>query len=172
MVPSVVPRCQACASPCTASLDRVLRATLPIIMCLLLAACGTTPRERTSGAVSRCDSFLIYRICIRDQDSDGSADFMYFADTGEIFMYRPELRRQASNRFDLPFHPCAVPMAADTRMLSSQLLYGDDLSFTERLGVKRRLIEQYFEARPQIQACNQQRRSTAEDRPFLEDEDW
>lgn len=138
-----------------------------------LTACATGPvSDRLSGQ-HHCESFFIYSVCVADEDSDGSVDYMYFGDDLQVFMYDED--QEASLRADHRFHACAVPMSDSTRSISSQLLYSDDLGFTERLELKGALISNYRAAQPAVEACNAARAGEGplplED-PFDVGEDW
>ncbi len=101
-------------------------------------------------------------------------DYIYFGDDLQVFMYHDA--QEGALRTVQPFHECAVTMSADTRDLSSELLYGDALTLTQRLSIKGRLISSYREARPAVNACNASAQHArgeelAED-PFDTGEDW
>lgn len=139
-----------------------------------LASCTSGPGPASSTGVHRCEAFFIYEVCIADSDRDQAVDFMYFGDDLQIFMY--DVAQRDALEDVQPFHECAVPMSRDVRDTSTELLYGDDLSLTQRLALKGSLIKDYREAQPAIDACNTGRAGApapAEfDDPFLIDEGW
>jgi len=149
-------------------------------MALVLAlggGCATRPTDGERIGKHRCESFLIYSICIADRDTDGYADYIYFGDDFQVFMYREDL--EVALRAVEPFHVCAVPMSAETRDLSSRLLYSEGLSLSERLSVKGRLLGAYRKAQPAVDACNEAQGletmpmpTAPEDDPFIADDDW
>ena len=141
----------------------------------MLAGCATTPEGSRPPGEQRCESFFIYVLCVADLDRDRLVDYMYFDDTREIFMFAQSMHDALKGI--LPFHRCAIPMGNDTRKVSSTLLYGGDLSFTEKLALKGRLIKNYRAAQPAISACNkraekEQGQDARKDDPFTVDEDW
>ena len=145
-----------------------------LALALLLAGCATSPEGQRPPGYERCESFFIYDICVSDLDEDRTADYIYFDDSREIFMYADVMKPQLESV--LPFHPCAIAMSESTRDYSSQLLYSDDLSLTARLGLKGRLIKNYRKAQPAVDACNAALKSRTEqqdaERPFVDDDDW
>ena len=155
----------------------MLRSIITVILCcylLGLAGCVTRPGDAIGRAVHRCEAFFIYEICIADYDHNGSVDYIYFGDDLQIFMFAEAMLPLLDGV--QPFHACAVPMSSAVRKNSSRLLYGDELSLSERLAIKGRLIGDYRSAQPAIDACNAAREGATpspyiED-PFIIDEDW
>jgi hypothetical protein len=147
---------------------------LAIVILFSLAACTSGPRLANTAGVHRCEAFFIYEICIADRDRDHAVDFMYFGDDLQIFMY--DVAQRDALEDVQPFHECAVPMSRNIRETSTELLYADDLSLTQRLALKGSLIKDYREAQPAIDACNTGRAGAAApaefDDPFLIDEGW
>jgi hypothetical protein len=152
-----------------------LRAVVVLGLCLFLAACASQPDSAGFSGEHRCEAFFIYSICIADRDDSGDVDYVYFGDDLQVFMYDAE--QEDELRSAHLFHRCAVPMSAETRDLSSQLLYGDDLGLSERLALKGKLIRSYRAAQPAVDACyTGDEKSPAADEsfedPFLSDDDW
>ncbi|MEM9316202.1 MAG: hypothetical protein AAGA95_16400 [Pseudomonadota bacterium] len=139
----------------------------------VITGCATRPDSTLVGS-HRCESFLIYEVCVADVDENGSVDFIYFGDDLQVFMYHDAQERAL--RAVQPFHECAVTMSADTRDLSSELLYGEALTLSQRLSIKGRLIGSYRAARPAVSACNsaakKARGEAADEDPFDVGEDW
>jgi len=129
----------------------LLRAGFCVLFALLTACATNRVPDRLSGR-HHCESFFIYSVCVADQNSDGSVDYMYFGDDLQVFMY--DETQEAALRADQRFHACAVPMDKSTRSISSRLLYGDDLGFTKRLELKGALLRSYRAAQPAVEACN------------------
>ena len=96
-----------------------------------------------------CGSFFVYEMCLRDTLGDRRVDYLFFADTEEIFMYRPG----ADLPKEMPVHRCAVPMRESVVTHSSTLLYGEDLSLLQEMDVKRKLLLSYMAARDGVDAC-------------------
>jgi hypothetical protein len=150
----------------------------PVRTCCLLAlvlvsACAPVDQRSAPFGFISCERFFIYDLCLSDLDEDGAVDFMYFDDTKEIFMYAAKALEEVSSV--MPLHECAIPMSADIRSQSSELLYGESLPLSERLVVKGKLINSYRKAQPAISACNRgqsDREPPSVDDPFLVQEDW
>ncbi|MEO1082213.1 MAG: hypothetical protein AAFY29_21830 [Pseudomonadota bacterium] len=151
----------------------ILGHSLIAIALAVIAGCATQPDSTLVGS-HRCESFLIYEVCVADLDENGNVDFIYFGDDLQVFMYHDAQERAL--RAVQPFHECAVTMSADTRDLSSELLYGEGLTLTQRLSIKGRLIGSYRAARPAVSACNtaakKARGEAANEDPFDVGEDW
>ncbi|WP_439107950.1 hypothetical protein [Congregibacter sp.] len=145
-----------------------------VSLVIWLAGCASTPDDLRPPGKEHCESFFIYVLCISDFDVDGQVDYMYFDDTKEIFMYADSMLSELVDV--MPLHACAVPMRENTRDLSSQLLYSDDLTLSARLAVKAKLAVSYRAAQPAINACmaslNPDEQSREEERPFDDDDDW
>ncbi|MEE4278243.1 MAG: hypothetical protein V2I82_07260 [Halieaceae bacterium] len=145
------------------------------VLCLCLGACASQPDYSGFAGKHRCESIFIYSVCIADRDASGTVDYVYFGDDLQVFMFDPE--QEAELRVRHRFHRCAVAMSDDTRELSSQLLYGEDLGLSQRLAIKGRLIRSYRAAQPAVDACQGREGSTpsgtddVED-PFVIGEDW
>ena len=84
-----------------------------------------------------------------DTLGDQRVDYMYFGDTGEVFMYQADSELPG----DRPMHRCAQPMEEDVVMHSSRLLYGEDLSLLQEMDVKRRLLLSYMSAKGGVDTC-------------------
>lgn len=153
----------------------MLRHSTILLLVLWLGACASTPDDVRPPGKEHCESFFIYVLCISDLDTDGQADYMYFEDTREIFMYADDMLSQLNNL--LPLHACAIPMSESTREYSSQLVYSEDLSLSARLTVKARLAVNYRAAQPAVDACvaslnpEPDSQKTPE-RPFDDEDDW
>lgn len=142
----------------------------------LVAGCATRPQDPTLAGRHHCESFFIYSVCVADRDEDSSVDYMYFGDDLQIFMYDEATREELMSV--QPFHACAIPMSEGNRVLSSQLLYGEELSLSERLSLKGKLIRNYRAAQPAVLACSARGEDApepfpaADEDPFLIDEGW
>ncbi len=145
-----------------------------LLLPLMLAACAAPPSVKhdsdTAAVVESapewaaarkpvytlyCDNFFIYEMCAKDIDNNGDVDLVYFSDSKEIFLYREDV--QAAVSADLSFHTCAQPMDEELAAIGSELLYiSDDMSFFERLEIKRRMLTSYARYKPQINACRKE----------------
>lgn len=133
-----------------------LRVLIPLVV-LLLGGCASAPLDLTQApATSRyCDRYFIYRMCVQDIGGDGEVDLMYFEDTMEVFMYRPESTDGVKAR--LVMHPCAQIMDQGLGDVSTQLLYiTDDTGFFQKAELKSELISHYMRYSSKINACNEQ----------------
>lgn len=161
------------AVPATRTIHRTALPGAFVGSLLLLLSCASTDGPARLGTL-RCERFFVYSLCVSDLDRDGRVDFMYFDDSREIFMYADEERAALDGL--LPFHDCAIPMSTSTREYSSALLYGSDLPLSERLALKGRLLRNYRDAQPAVEACNRRQErlgGSAEDAaPFVVPEPW
>ncbi|MFK7830761.1 MAG: hypothetical protein AB8B57_13370 [Congregibacter sp.] len=153
----------------------MLRSVLLILFLLAIHGCASGPARDSQIGTLGCESFFIYVLCIADHDKDGAVDYMYFNDTKEIFMYEQSMIVPLVGV--LPFHVCAIPMSQDVRKYSSQLLYSEDLSISQVLGVKAKLLGSYRSAQPTVDACyaelkSRDRMNAPEEAPFLIEDDW
>lgn len=153
----------------------MFRSLTLLFFTLWLGACATTPDDVRPAGKEHCESFFIYVLCISDLDMDGQVDYMYFDDTRDIFMYAESMLTQVTEV--LPLHPCAIPMSASTRDLSSQLLYSDGLGISAKLALKGKMAVSYRAAQPAVDACAASlapdaQRSIEEERPFDDKDDW
>lgn len=153
----------------------MLRRVLALSLLACLFGCSTTPDGDRPPGKHGCEVFFIYELCVSDLDKNGNADYMYFDDSKEIFMYHESMKTALNGV--MAFHRCAIPMSDSTRDYASQLLYGDELGLSARLRIKGKLITQYRAAQPAVDACNmsgsqQTEDVTMDEDPFLADEDW
>jgi hypothetical protein len=98
---------------------------------------------------TRCGSFFVYDMCMTDARGDQRVDYIYFADSKEVFMYRPDVSLPG----ELPLHRCAMVMREDVVVHSSSLLYGEDLGLLEEMDVKRKLLLSYMAAKSDVDGC-------------------
>ena len=65
----------------------LIRETLLRGAILSLAACNSIKLVSTNTNVY-CDNFLAYEMCAEDTENDGIVEYVYFADTLEVFLFR------------------------------------------------------------------------------------
>jgi hypothetical protein len=98
---------------------------------------------------TRCGSFFVYDMCMTDARGDQRVDYIYFADSKEVFMYSAG----ASLPRELPLHRCAMEMQEDVVAQSSSLLYGENLGLLQEMDVKRKLLLSYMAAKSDVDGC-------------------
>lgn len=103
-----------------------------------------------------CDNFLVYDMCVRDMDRDGVAEFIYFEDSQEVFLYSEDALAQLPG--NLGVHYCARVMDPDLVATTSRMLFIDDeTSFMERSDIRGSLLLRYMTLMPDVAACNMAR---------------
>ena len=145
---------------------------------LSLAGCASSPpgEQQSSQGKTVCDSYIVLYMCVQDYIGDGIVDLIYFSDTNEIFMYRESQKEVVAKV--LPFHQCAVPLPDPMQKISNRILFRENLSFNEELGIKKDLLFAYLEAKPGIDACNESFEDEnggseePEDPFFIEESEW
>ena len=125
-----------------------------LLSTLLLGGCASMQPDQAgmmseSQGKTSCGSFFVYKMCLTDTLGDQRVDYMYFADTDEIFMYRPG----ATLPTDKSVHRCAMAMEDKVVTHSSELLYGDELSLLQEMDVKRKLLLSYMSAKDGVDGC-------------------
>ena len=119
----------------------------------LVSGCASLERDQAVSAAgdgkTRCGSFFVYDMCLTDSKGDRRVDYMYFADTREVFMYS----HGASLPEELALHRCAMVMQEDVVVHSSSLLYGENLGLLEEMDVKRKLLVSYMAAKNNVDGC-------------------
>jgi hypothetical protein len=143
-----------------------------LLISLCFIGCASTPQNSVLPGIQRCESFFIYILCITDLNQDGSVDFMYFDDTREIFMYEDSMRNAVATV--MPFHACAIPMSGEAREYSSQLLYSEGLTLSQKLTLKGKMLTSYRKAQQAVDACYRSSDLTAptDYAPFDIDDGW
>jgi len=120
---------------------------------VLLGGCAASMPDKTAAPAGKlsCGGFFVYEMCAQDLYGRGEVDFLYFADTSEIFMYRKGADLSAVR--PLTLHRCAMQMPEDTLLYSTQLLYGEQLTLLEEMDVKSKLLFSYLAAKEQVDEC-------------------
>ena len=145
---------------------------------LSLTGCATGPitEPQSTKGKTVCDSYIILHMCVQDIIGDGIVDLIYFSDTNEIFMYREGVKDIVTQV--MPFHQCAVPLPDAMQKISNRILFRENLSFSEELGIKKDLLFAYLEAKSGIDACNESFEAKkghpdkAEEEFFIEEDEW
>lgn len=126
-----------------------------LIFALLLGGCAGSPqRPAVAAAVEEyCDSYIGYRMCIRDLNADGQADLMFFRDTNEIFMAAPEFINTPVA--GLVRHKCIQVIDKSLRKTSSDVLAAQiESTVLERAQIKSTLILHYTRYIGRINRCH------------------
>ena len=124
----------------------------------LLSACAGISHQPDSTLQSPvtdlyCDRYFSYQMCAKDSDGNGDVDYMYFQDTGEIFMHKEGIKEAFSTT--LAFHACAQTMNQAILNTSSKLLYiNEETSLLKKTSLKSKLILDYASYLPKINQCN------------------
>lgn len=121
---------------------------------LLITGCTSRPITAPDAAARStvCENYLVYNMCVRDVDRDGSADLMYFADTNEIFMVTPEFRD--THLPDLSDHRCMQVMDEPLQDTSSRILHLDrDAGTLQKTRLKSQLMLEYLRYAKAINSC-------------------
>lgn len=128
----------------------------PLTLFVLLTACASGERERALPVNTLvCDSFLIYDMCAQDLNGDGEVEFVWFADTYEVFLFREDTAHRVPD--DLTLHRCAQQMNDDIVRNASMLFFiDDDTGHVARLDIKGALIASYMSYIPRVNRCNAQ----------------
>ena len=133
-----------------------LRLVPLIVLCLFtlcLGACSHQPQQEYAGNTVYCDRYLIYRMCAIDVSHNGQADFLYFEDSAQIFLFDPE--RVNLVPANLTMHKCAQSMDEPLINATSRLLtVNDEMSFFERSEIKNKIFYHYIRYVPRINRCN------------------
>ena len=150
--------------------------SLAILLSLVGCATGPITESGSTKGKTVCDSYIILHMCVQDIIGDGVVDLIYFSDTYEIFMYRQSVEDIVTQV--MPFHQCAVPLPDVMQKISNRILFRENLSFSEELGIKKGLLFAYLEAKPGIDACNESFEAKKdhlhepEEEFFIEEEEW
>lgn len=127
-----------------------------VLLLILLGACSSTPLDlsRLPPNSRYCDRYFIYRMCAQDLSGDGAVDALYFEDTKEVFLYKPESKNLVVN--NLALHRCVQVMDDGISAVSDQLLQiTEDTSFFQKADIKAKLMAHYLRYAPKIQKCNE-----------------
>jgi len=121
---------------------------------LFLAACaGNQTQPVVAGPAEYCDRYFAYEMCVRDHNRDGKVDFMFFADTEEVFMAMQGF--DDTNITGHPVHRCIQPMDAAMQNVASALLtINSDTGAMEKAKIKSRLLLSYSRYVADINRCH------------------
>lgn len=117
----------------------------------------------TFGPVSNvyCDNFLVYDMCAQDLNGDGVVEYVYFADSLEVFMYR----EGGIENLPAPhgIHRCAQQMDEDLVATTSRVFtVTDDTSYLEKQDIRGAMMLKYITYMPRVTACNLRAEQAAE----------
>lgn len=130
------------------------RHCLVAVVSLILSACVSNSSSHGAKVPSQyCDSYFAYDMCARDHNGDGAVDFMYFQDTGEVFMAMPDF--QIEDVTGRPFHQCIQVMDGAMQSAASGLLsIRDDTSNLAKTQIKSRLLFSYSRYMSRVNRCH------------------
>ncbi len=124
-----------------------------LLLVSLLPACSLTVDGNAPVNSVYCDNFMIYDMCAQDLNNDGIVEFVYFADTRDVFMYRDGVLDQIPSRHNM--HRCAQQMDDDLVATTSRVFYvGDDTPYLEKQDIRGAMMIKYISFMPQVTACN------------------
>lgn len=134
--------------------------SLFVLLCAAsVVSCRSYPNgERPSNALY-CDNFMVYEMCARDMNRDGVVEFVYFQESQQAFMYRPDAERLLPRGLEM--HPCATEMDEDVVRTTSRVFFVDEeTTLLEKTDIRGSLMLKYMAALPEITACNLRRESS------------
>ena len=145
----------------------------PLVL-LTLCACSHQPLQFQTTHKLYCDRYLIYRMCAIDVTDNGQADFLYFEDSDQIFLFNPDETNLVPN--NLSMHKCAQSMDEPLIEATSRLLtVNDEMSFFEKSEIKNKIFFHYMRYIPRINHCNraagEQDDDASEEDDFVADTD-
>lgn len=130
-----------------------IRYPLLLALALTLVNCGSVSDILSPKNAFYCDNFLVYDMCVRDMNRDGIAEYIYFENSNEIFLYREGTTGRIPR--NLTLHRCARQMEADLVATTSRMLFIDeDTSLLERTDIRGALLIKYMALVPEVTACS------------------
>ncbi|NKB33857.1 MAG: hypothetical protein GKR91_12230 [Pseudomonadales bacterium] len=100
-----------------------------------------------------CDNFLIYDMCAQDLNDDGVVEYVYFADTMDVFMFRDGADENIPSPHGM--HRCAMPMDDDLVATTSRVFeVTDETSYLEKQDIRGAMMIKYMTYLPQVTTCN------------------
>ena len=92
-------------------------------------------------------------MCAEDLDNDGIVEYVYFADTVEVFLYRQGARDSIPDR--LHMHRCIRVMDKGLVETTNRVFeVTNDTSYLEKQDIRGAMMIKYFAYLPEITACN------------------
>lgn len=132
---------------------RFIPASLGLVCITALTGCGFSSDLAAPANSLYCDNFMIYDMCARDTNRDGTVEYVYFEDSNEIFLYREGTDRRLPRGLDM--HRCALPMDDGIIATTSRMFYIDEeTSYLERQDIRGALMIKYIAYMPRVTACN------------------
>ncbi|WP_101756799.1 hypothetical protein [Oceanicoccus sp. KOV_DT_Chl] len=108
---------------------------------LLLSACAGTSKQPDQAAANTlfCDNYFAYQMCAKDLDQNGDVDVMYFKDTRQIFMTKPDQQHLIPIGFIK--HPCIQVMDEELQQASNKMLQiNEQTTALQRTKIKTMMI--------------------------------
>lgn len=134
-------------------MTKTLRHILLILILPAFAGCGIWQLADNQEVSLYCDNFLIYDMCVQDLDRDGVAEFVYFQDSNEVFLYREGAQEEVP--VGLTVHRCAQLMDESLVATSSRVFFvNEDTSYLVVQDIKGAMMIKYIAYMPQVTACN------------------
>ena len=134
--------------------ESILRVIFFLGMIISVAACNSVRIVSTIPTNNvYCDNFLIYEMCAEDLDNDGIVEYVYFADTVEVFLYRQGARDSIPDR--LHMHRCIRVMDEGLVETTNRVFeVTNDTTYLEKQDIRGAMMIKYFAYLPEITACN------------------
>ena len=128
---------------------------IPLLGTILsLAACNSIKLVSSiANSNVYCDNFLVYEMCAEDIDNDGIVEYVYFADTLEVFLFRQGAKESIPSRLER--HRCVRAMDEEL-VATTNRVFGvtDETTFLEKQDIRGAMMIKYFAYLPEITACN------------------
>ncbi len=100
-----------------------------------------------------CDNFLVYDMCAQDLNGDGEVEYVYFADSLDVFMYREGGIDNVPAPHEI--HRCAQLMDEDLVATTSRVFtVTDNTSYLEKQDIRGAMMLKYISYMPRVTACN------------------
>lgn len=142
------------------SRQHTIRLLLVTITLLSFNACSVTGFGGSLSDVY-CDNFLIYDMCAQDLNGDGVVEYVYFADTLEVFMFRDGANENVPAPHGM--HRCAMPMDEDLVATTSRVFQvTDETSYLEKQDIRGAMMIKYIAYMPRVTTCTLRAEQSAE----------
>ena len=136
------------------SIKFIIRETILPGTILFLAACNSIKLVSTNtNSNVYCDNFLVYEMCAEDVENDGIVEYVYFADTLEVFLFRQGAKENIPSRLER--HRC-IRVMDEELVATTNRVFGvtDETTFLEKQDIRGAMMIKYFAYLPEITACN------------------
>lgn len=139
-----------------------LRSFGMLFLLAVLAACQSTASSDRPTMSRYCDNYLIYDMCVQDNNSDGVTDLVYFEDTQEVFLYQEGEQDKLPD--NLAWHRCPQAMDEELLATTSRIFFTDeDTTLIERTDIKGALVLNYIRLMPDVMACTLRAEQSADE---------